>query len=195
MCQINCLYLTILFLWFTIHLTQYNFFVQASGFLGDSCLPLETIRIYRMYQTVIQYIDIPAVVVLTSPEIKSQVLFVWGRHETESKWIWFQDKTVKKTNLKYYNTNRSTWVNALCYLPPQSNTQCAVCGIIMSVLLKSTYWDDDLSKHRITWQTSPLIKLSCPPVHSESVAVRFPHPSPWPVLSVQCKVRHAAGVQ
>lgn len=69
MCQINCLYLTILFLCYTIHLTQYNFFVQASGFLGDSCLPLETIRIYRMYQTVIQYIDIPAVVVLTKSSL------------------------------------------------------------------------------------------------------------------------------
>lgn len=38
--------------------------------LGDSCLPLKTIITNRMYQTIIQYSDIPADVVLANLEIK-----------------------------------------------------------------------------------------------------------------------------
>lgn len=53
------------------HNTCLFFFSKHQVFLGDACVPLETIIKNGNDQTIIQYSDIPAVVNLTSLEIKS----------------------------------------------------------------------------------------------------------------------------
>lgn len=67
-----------------------QFLVQASGFLGDSCLPIETIIRHRMSQTSQWYpcscgLDWPRLFCETEQE---RVKCSWVKDETFKKWSW-----------------------------------------------------------------------------------------------------------
>lgn len=67
---------------FTIDLSTLQFSLQASGFMGDSCLPLKP---SLSTERIKQVSDSPADVVLTGHEINSNVLCLKLRQETRPR--------------------------------------------------------------------------------------------------------------